>query len=145
MLQYYHHLYPGCSLGIGDWRILWLLHRILQLEFVCFMREVCPSIIILQLLYSLLLLLQFLMKTLPPPPKNSHFRLKLACFKHQNHKSCFREIFRSKSVYYTFQASEKQNNFNVMYTWIIKNTTHFLQKDLYFTKALGPELKTIQT
>ena len=52
----------GCSVGIADWRNLWLLHRILWLNFGYFLRELCPSIIIL--LYSILLLLQFLMKTL---------------------------------------------------------------------------------
>jgi len=53
-----------CSLGIGDRRILRLLHRILWLNFACFPREVCPSIIILLLLYCILLFLRFLMKTL---------------------------------------------------------------------------------
>ena len=61
----------GYSLGIEDWRNLWLLHRILWLNFACFLRELCPSIIIL--LYSILLLLQFLMKTL----KFKHCRLRL--------------------------------------------------------------------
>ena len=54
----------GCSLGIGDQRILRLLHRILRLNFACFLRELCPSIIIPLLLYSILLLLEFLMETL---------------------------------------------------------------------------------
>ena len=53
-----------CSLGIGDRRILRLLHRILWLKFASFPREVCPSIIILLLLYCILLFLRFLMKTL---------------------------------------------------------------------------------
>ena len=53
-----------CSLGIGYRRILRLLHRILWLNFACFVRELCPSIIILLLLNSILVLLQFLMKTL---------------------------------------------------------------------------------
>ena len=83
--------------------------------------------------YSLLLLFQFFMKTLPSSQNKSHFRLKLVRFQHQNHKSCFREIFRSQSVYDTFQTSEKQNNFSVTHTWIIEYTTHFLQKDLYTT------------
>ena len=54
----------GCWLVIGYWRILQLLHKILQLNFACFLRELCPSIIILLSLYSILPLLQFLMKTL---------------------------------------------------------------------------------
>ena len=53
-----------CSLGIGDWRILFLLHRILWLNFAHFPKELCSFIIILLLLHTILLLLQFLMKTL---------------------------------------------------------------------------------
>ena len=44
----------GWSLGIGDQRILWLQNRILQLIFACFLRELCPSIIILLFLYNIL-------------------------------------------------------------------------------------------
>ena len=52
----------GYSLGIGDRTILWLLHGILELNFACFVRELCPSIIVLPLLYSFLQL--FIMKSL---------------------------------------------------------------------------------
>ena len=45
-------------------RILRLLHRILQLNFACFLTELYPSMIILLLHYSILLFLQFLMKPL---------------------------------------------------------------------------------
>ena len=34
-------LSPGCSLGIGDWRILRLLRIILQLNFACSLKELC--------------------------------------------------------------------------------------------------------
>ena len=56
----------GCSLGVRGQRILRLLHRILRLNFACFPRKHCPSIISLLLLnsYCFLLLLQFLIKTL---------------------------------------------------------------------------------
>ena len=54
----------GCSLGIRDQRILCLLHRIPQQNFACFLREICCSKVILVLLYSILMLPQFLMKTL---------------------------------------------------------------------------------
>ena len=54
----------GCSLGIGERRMLRLLHRILRLNFACFLTGLCPSIITLLLLSSILLFLQFLMK--PP-------------------------------------------------------------------------------
>ena len=47
----------GSSLGLGDRRILYLLLRILRLNFAHLLRELCPFIIILWLL-------QFLMKTL---------------------------------------------------------------------------------
>ena len=46
----------------GDWRDLRLLHRILALNFACFLRELCHPIVIFLLLYSIFLLLQFLMK-----------------------------------------------------------------------------------
>ena len=55
----------GCSLGIGDRRVLRLLHWILRLIFACFLQELCPSIILLLFLYCVRLLLQFLMKSLP--------------------------------------------------------------------------------
>ena len=45
----------------GDRRDLRLLHRILVLNFACFLRELCHSIVIFLLLYSIFLLLQFLM------------------------------------------------------------------------------------
>lgn len=45
--------HPGCSLAIGDWRILWLLHKILQLKFVGYLRELCPPIITLLIVYSI--------------------------------------------------------------------------------------------
>ena len=44
---------PGCSVDIGDLRILWLLHRILWLNFACFLKELCLFVIILLLQYSL--------------------------------------------------------------------------------------------
>ena len=56
--------WPGCSLGIRDQRILHLLPRILHLNFACFLRELCPSIVILPFLFNILLLLRFSMKTL---------------------------------------------------------------------------------
>ena len=56
--------YSGYSLGIGDRRILRLLHRILQPNIACFQTELCPSIITLLLLSSILLFLEFLMKPL---------------------------------------------------------------------------------
>ena len=40
----------GSSVGIGDRKIVWLLHRILQLNVACLLKELCPSIIILLLL-----------------------------------------------------------------------------------------------
>ena len=57
---------PGCSLGIGDLRILHLLCIIiiLQLNFARSLKELHSFVIILLLLYTVLLLLQFLMKTL---------------------------------------------------------------------------------
>jgi len=43
-------------------------------------------------------------------PKNSHFKLKLACLERDiRSKLLFRRIFRSQFVYYTYQANEKQN------------------------------------
>ena len=36
-----HKADAGCFLGIGDWRILRLLRRILRLNFACFLRELC--------------------------------------------------------------------------------------------------------
>ena len=55
-------LEPGSSSGIGGQRILRLLHRILPLNFACLLRALPfhnnPPV------YSILLLLQFLMKTL---------------------------------------------------------------------------------
>ena len=54
----------GRSLGIGDQRLLQLLYWILQLILACLLWELCPSIIILLFLYCILLLLQFLMKSL---------------------------------------------------------------------------------
>ena len=59
--------WPGCSSGIGDRRILRLLHRILRLNFACFLTGLCPSIITLLLLFSNLLFLQFVMKPLHDP------------------------------------------------------------------------------
>lgn len=47
------------SLGIGAERIVRLLLRILGLNFARFLRELCFSIIIILLLYSLFLLLRF--------------------------------------------------------------------------------------
>jgi len=58
-------IYPGCFLGIGDWRILLLI-------CACFLRELCPSIIIPLLPCSILLLLQFLLETLPIPLEFPH-------------------------------------------------------------------------
>ena len=55
----YDFFLAGCSLGI-----LQLLHRILWLNFICFLIELWPSIIILLLLDRILLLLQFLIKIL---------------------------------------------------------------------------------
>ena len=47
--------------------------------------------------------------------KKSHFKLKLACFKCEKSRNLFfREIFRSQSIYYIYQANEKQNS--VSYT-----------------------------
>ena len=58
----------GYLLGTGDRRILWLLQRILELNFTCFLRELCSSIIVLSLLYSILLPFQlFIMKSLIQP------------------------------------------------------------------------------
>ena len=48
---------PGCSLDIQGWPIL-------RLNFACFLRELCCSVTILQLLYSILLPLHFKTKTL---------------------------------------------------------------------------------
>ena len=58
------NLYTGYSLGIGDRRILRLLHRILRSNIACFLTELCPSIITLLLVSSILLFLQFYMKPL---------------------------------------------------------------------------------
>ena len=56
--------YSVCSLGIEDRRILGLLCRILRLNFTRSLKELHFFIIILRLLYTIILLLQFLMKTL---------------------------------------------------------------------------------
>ena len=53
-------------LGIGDRRILRLLCRIIWLNFTRSLKQLCSFIIILLLLYTILLLLQFLMKSLHP-------------------------------------------------------------------------------
>ena len=52
---------PGCLLDNRDRRILRLL---LRLNIAFFLRELCPTMILHLLLHSILLLLQFLMKTL---------------------------------------------------------------------------------
>ena len=49
-----HIFQPGCSLGMGGWRMLQPLHIILCLSFACFLRDLCPFIIILLLLYNIL-------------------------------------------------------------------------------------------
>ena len=51
--------YSGCSSGLGDQKILQLLpvHRILWLNFACFLRELCPSTPSILLLCDILLLL----------------------------------------------------------------------------------------
>jgi len=62
--NYWDYWGSGCLLGIGDRRILRLLHRICRLNFACVLRELCPSMMIPLLLHSILLLLEFLMGTL---------------------------------------------------------------------------------
>ena len=54
----------GYSFGIGNPITLRLLRRILRLNFVCFLRKLYTFMIILLLLYNVLLLLHYLMKTL---------------------------------------------------------------------------------
>ena len=58
----------GCSLGIRDWRIVWLLLRILGLMcdslWIFFIQTWSLFHNILRLRYTFLLLLEFLMKTL---------------------------------------------------------------------------------
>lgn len=36
--------YAGCSFGIGDWKILQLLHRILRLNFACFLKDLSVTL-----------------------------------------------------------------------------------------------------
>ena len=63
--MYPGRLKAGCSLGIGDWKILWLLRRILRLNFTRSLKDRCSFIIIHLLLYTILLfLIKCLLKTI---------------------------------------------------------------------------------
>lgn len=64
-LVYQRSISAGCSLGNRDQRILQPGTKQNSVaKFACFLSEPCPFIIILQVCYGILLLLQFVMKTL---------------------------------------------------------------------------------
>ena len=60
----YKDTHTGCSLGIGDWRISPSTTQNSPAKFCSFPERASSFVIILLLLYAVLLLLQFLMKTL---------------------------------------------------------------------------------